>query len=165
MYLHGERDDYYDDDGNLGNWFTTLRDKVVKPVGRVVAAYYTGGASEIAFKAYEAKEAQKKQMAAIKAQEKQLAAMGNAYPPSPYPVQGSAVGLTAYQTGQPTMYPQSIPATASGYPASYQQGYAAPGYGPQVYGAQVSHAKLPEWALPVGIGAGALVLVSLLSRR
>jgi hypothetical protein len=179
MYTTGERDDSADDryaywasippdDGNLGNFWTKIRDKVIKPVGRVVAAYYTGGASEVAFKAYDASEAQKKAIAAQKAQMAQLEAMGNAYPP--YAPATDPIGQRAYAYGAPpSPYPPSTPygAPQGVYPQPgmpYNQGQAAPvmtAYPPSVSPTQA----LPSWAIPAGIGAAALFAILAAQRR
>jgi hypothetical protein len=76
------------DDG-LGNLWTKFRDKVIKPVGRVVAAYYTGGASELAFQSYDKAQGAKKQAQAEQAYLKSVGtgpgAVPSAYPPGQYP--------------------------------------------------------------------------------
>lgn len=176
MYLHDyceRRDCPQWDDGNLGNFWTKIRDKVIKPVGRVVAAYYSGGASEMAFKAYDAKQAQIKVQKAYKAQMAQIDAMGNTMPPYPMPM--DPAGQRAYAQGVP---PSAYP---PGYPPGYNAGYAPPNYAMQGVYAQpgqaynagqgapimsmqpapeVSHAKLPDWAIPAGIGAAVLLVLA-----
>lgn len=158
MYMHGP--DRFDD-GNLGNWFTSFRDKIVKPVGRVVAAYYTGGASEIAFKAAEAAKAKKEQEKAMKAQAAELAKMGNTYTPYAYPT--LPADQASYNAAQPSMYPQQVPV----YPTALQtqvqqfapQAQAQTQVQAQGYG-RAQRSKLPSWAVPAGIGAGVLLLVA-----
>lgn len=182
MYTPGERNDLSDaryeywDDGNLGNWWTKIRDKVIKPVARVAAAYYTGGASEAAWKAYDAKEAQKKAIAAQKKQMEEIAKMGNTYPPYPQSLDPSAQRMQAYgappspypQTNMyPAGYPQQQPAYTqpappgvyAGQPVVYNQPQGAPTMTIQPV-QQVSHAKLPDWAIPAGVGAVALLLIA-----
>lgn len=102
---------YTPEDQALGNFWTKIRDKVIKPVGRVVAAYYTGGASEVAFKAYDANEAKKK---AAAAQAAYLKAVGTGYGavPSPYPNPNDPAAMQAYISAggvMPPTPPQKLP--------------------------------------------------------
>lgn len=168
MYLEGyegQSGRTYDD--GLGNFWTKIRDKVIKPVGRIVAGVYTGGASEIAFKAYDAQKASEQMKKAQKAQMAQLEAMGNAYPPQAYPPSMDPGAVRAYAQGMPpSPYPTPYaPSGAYGAPASYPVAYAPP----QAYNQPVmspspaTSSQLPSWAIPAGVGA--LVLVVLASRR
>jgi hypothetical protein len=126
----------------LDGWWTKLRDKVIKPVGRVVAAYYTGGASEIAFKAA---EAQKAQQQAKKAQ---------------------AAAAAAYKGGTlPYGDVSAMPPAGLPYASEPGAPYPAPGMQYPTVQRPAAGAALPPWVVPAGIGAGVLVLAVALSRR
>ena len=95
------------EDLGLGNLWTKIRDKVIKPVGRVVAAYYTVGASEIAFQAYDKANAQKKAAAAQAAYEKSVGVGTQTLPPV-YPPPGSP-GAQAFMASGTNMLPPRPP--------------------------------------------------------
>lgn len=183
MYDAGpDRNDYADDryryfegDGNLGNWWTKIRDKVIKPVGRVVAAYYTGGASEVAFKMHDQQKAAEEARKYQKKQLKALEAAGNAYPPQGYPPSMDPAAQRAYAQGMPPSpyQPQQLQQQQyQGYNPAYPGVYAPTGSAyTQVQTAAPSpnmtiqpvaqpQQGLPQWAIPAGIGALALVLLS-----
>jgi hypothetical protein len=157
MYLEGYEGRTYDD--GLGNFWTKIRDNIIKPVGRVVAGVYTGGASEIAFKAYDAQKAAEQMKKAQKAQMAQLSAMGNAYPPQALPPSMDPGAMRAFAAGMPPNY------ASPGYPPVGSVAYApAPAYNaPVMSPSPATSSQLPSWAIPAGVGA--LVLVVLASRR
>lgn len=92
-------------DMGLGNpLWVKLREKLIKPVGRAVAAYYTAGGSEVAYAKYKQQDALKKMNAQQKAEYANALASINQGQVAP----GTAQGFAAMQ-GQAMNVPRQPP--------------------------------------------------------
>lgn len=103
------------------SFWSKLDKNVLKPVGRAVAAYYTGGASEIAFRAKEQQKAKKEQDEANRAAQARQDAADAAWlaqqsNDSGYQTQFGPDGAIPYErlnrTKKPSNNPNAVPSAA-----------------------------------------------------